>query len=192
MLGGQVDSYDETTSRSRNDLDDNEYVDYSVISNTGDEDLDDSDTDDGMNDTYDNVDRTNTHRNVNNERCDLSHSLDEPEGTQPQKESQIEPTIVYFPGRRPGEVYSEGIMGMQEYENALGGLSENPYSPFASKIDWELAKWAKLRGPSATSFTELLDISGVSAIQRPLRFIISLPSSSCPNNWLYPIQVLTD
>lgn len=37
----------------------------------------------------------------------------------------------------------------------------NPYAPFSSKTDWELACWAKLRGPSSTAVSDLLDIEGV-------------------------------
>ena len=38
----------------------------------------------------------------------------------------------------------------------------NPYAPFTSKMDWEIARWAKLRGPSSIAFTELMSIEGVS------------------------------
>jgi hypothetical protein len=38
---------------------------------------------------------------------------------------------------------------------------ENLYYPFASKIEWEVARWAKLRGSSSTAFTDLLSIDGV-------------------------------
>jgi hypothetical protein len=41
--------------------------------------------------------------------------------------------------------------------------STNPYAPFLSRTDWEIAKWGKLRGPSSTAFTELLEIPGVSS-----------------------------
>ena len=37
----------------------------------------------------------------------------------------------------------------------------NPYAPFTDRINWEIAKEAKLRGPSSTAFSELLSISGV-------------------------------
>ncbi|KAG2055202.1 hypothetical protein BDR06DRAFT_989180 [Suillus hirtellus] len=40
--------------------------------------------------------------------------------------------------------------------------AENPYSPFSSRMDWEIAQWAKLRGPSSTAFSDLLSIRGVS------------------------------
>ncbi|KAI0309880.1 hypothetical protein OF83DRAFT_1179120 [Amylostereum chailletii] len=34
----------------------------------------------------------------------------------------------------------------------------NPYYTFPTKMDWELARWAKLRGSGSTAFIELLDI----------------------------------
>jgi hypothetical protein len=37
----------------------------------------------------------------------------------------------------------------------------NTWSPFLSRLDWEVARWAKLRGPSSTAFSELLAIDGV-------------------------------
>ncbi|KAG2145304.1 uncharacterized protein EDB93DRAFT_1241163 [Suillus bovinus] len=40
--------------------------------------------------------------------------------------------------------------------------TENPYSPFSSQMDWDIAQWAKLRGPSSTVFSDLLSIDGVS------------------------------
>lgn len=43
------------------------------------------------------------------------------------------------------------------------GSTANIYAPFASRIDWDIAKWAKLCGPSSTAFTDLLGIDGVSA-----------------------------
>ncbi|KAJ3559132.1 hypothetical protein NM688_g529 [Phlebia brevispora] len=48
------------------------------------------------------------------------------------------------------------------YQSLLGAAStDNPWSPFQSKLDWEVEKWAKLRGPGDTSFSELLAIEGV-------------------------------
>lgn len=35
------------------------------------------------------------------------------------------------------------------------------YASFKSKRDWEIARWAKLRGVGSTSFSELLAIDGV-------------------------------
>ena len=38
----------------------------------------------------------------------------------------------------------------------------NVYHPFRSKLDWDLARWAKMRGPGSTAVTELLEIEDVS------------------------------
>jgi hypothetical protein len=31
-------------------------------------------------------------------------------------------------------------------------------------MEWDIARWAKLRGPSSTAFTELMNIPGVSTL----------------------------
>ncbi|KAI0039049.1 hypothetical protein FA95DRAFT_1585366 [Auriscalpium vulgare] len=41
------------------------------------------------------------------------------------------------------------------------GDPTNEYHPFPSKLAWEVAKWAKLRGPTSTALTDLLAIEGV-------------------------------
>ncbi|KAG1857800.1 hypothetical protein F4604DRAFT_1882977 [Suillus subluteus] len=38
---------------------------------------------------------------------------------------------------------------------------DNPYFPFCSQTEWEIARWSKLRGPSSMAFTDLLAIEGV-------------------------------
>jgi hypothetical protein len=49
------------------------------------------------------------------------------------------------------------------YRQYLEELHEpgNIWAPFTSKIDWEVARWAKLRGPGSTAVSELLNIEGV-------------------------------
>ncbi|RPD75308.1 hypothetical protein L226DRAFT_462412 [Lentinus tigrinus ALCF2SS1-7] len=37
----------------------------------------------------------------------------------------------------------------------------NPYAPFKSRLDWQVARWGKLRGSGSTAFTEFLEIEGV-------------------------------
>ena len=46
------------------------------------------------------------------------------------------------------------------YSAALGG-GDNPWAPFNSKKDWEIARWAKLQGAGSMAFSELLAINGV-------------------------------
>ncbi|KAF8715292.1 hypothetical protein AX14_012641 [Amanita brunnescens Koide BX004] len=42
------------------------------------------------------------------------------------------------------------------------GNADNIYAPFCSKMDWEIARWAKVHGPSSTAVSELLAIDGLS------------------------------
>ncbi|KAJ7083270.1 hypothetical protein C8R43DRAFT_1092761 [Mycena crocata] len=38
---------------------------------------------------------------------------------------------------------------------------ENPWAPFKSQIDWQIARWDKVQGSTSTVFTDLLAINGV-------------------------------
>ena len=49
--------------------------------------------------------------------------------------------------------------------NRQEALEDNIYAPFKSKLDWDFAQWAKLRGPGSTAINELLNIDGVSMIR---------------------------
>jgi hypothetical protein len=54
----------------------------------------------------------------------------------------------------------------ETYQDALPNSNAVPnvWAPFASKIDWEVARWAKLRGPGSMALSELLRIERVSAL----------------------------
>ena len=74
---------------------------------------------------------------------------------------QKEPFVVKFTQQKAAAVYSRaGLDNNAAYAKDLGN-SNNPYSPFSSKLEWELAYWDKIRGPSSTAFSELLRIEGV-------------------------------
>jgi hypothetical protein len=59
--------------------------------------------------------------------------------------------------------------GYVPYANRIGTeenrLSE--WAPFTTRLEWEVARWAKLRGPSSTALSELLKIDGVSRSKLP-------------------------
>ena len=48
------------------------------------------------------------------------------------------------------------------YNSNTTGSDSNPYAPFADHMNWEIAHWAKLRGPGSTAVSELLSIDQVS------------------------------
>ena len=58
----------------------------------------------------------------------------------------------------------------------------NIWAPFAPKADWEIAMWAKIRGPSSTSLFELLNIEGV--------HVLFSVSAQCDTNYLQAAQYL--
>ncbi|KAL0572146.1 hypothetical protein V5O48_009824 [Marasmius crinis-equi] len=71
-------------------------------------------------------------------------------------------TDAGFATNAPPDIQYEGGMKYDDYRNTVRATSENPWSPFTSRMDWEVAKWAKLRGSTSTAFTELLAIDGLS------------------------------
>lgn len=75
---------------------------------------------------------------------------------------QNQPFIVKYPNPQAGKASpTQGCDMNTEYTMHVSD-QDNPYSPFKSKIDWEIAHWAKTRGPSSTAFTELMQIENVS------------------------------
>jgi|SRR6267154_849213 len=93
-------------------------------------------------------------------------------------ESQLEqqPFVVPYPSQRVMDPRPAGtrIRGQDDYQSKSAHANAsyeleiaqdvdktNPYAPFASQLDWDIAKWAKLRGPGSTAFGELMSIPGV-------------------------------
>jgi hypothetical protein len=67
-----------------------------------------------------------------------------PEGL--RKRTWVTPQVVKFPNPHAGEPVRSVDSTNNAYAALLGGNSNsNPYSPFVSKIDWEVAKWAKVQ-----------------------------------------------
>ncbi|KAJ7738675.1 hypothetical protein DFH07DRAFT_870477 [Mycena maculata] len=72
--------------------------------------------------------------------------------------------IEKFPGGLTGSPISNipNTTSEKAYESSLTDSNpSNPYAPFTSKMDWEVARWAKLRGAGSTAFTDLLNVEGV-------------------------------
>ena len=76
-----------------------------------------------------------------------------------------DPVTIRF-GGRAGEALSVPLehVGYMGYSHALHTEDDTPneWAPFSTCTEWELAQWAKLRGPSSTALSELLKIDGVS------------------------------
>jgi hypothetical protein len=90
---------------------------------------------------------------------------------------QQKPHVVKLPGGHAGAPMpnSQALGGPEEYKSKLGNNAQkNPWAPFSLQIDWEIAKWAKTRGPGSTAFTELLDIEGASPFNLLLYCLFNL------------------
>lgn len=71
--------------------------------------------------------------------------------------------IVWYPDSRAGKPITQSeVRDVNVTYGSSISDTENPYSPFSSQMDWEIAQWAKLRGPSSMAFSDLLSIDGVS------------------------------
>lgn len=55
---------------------------------------------------------------------------------------------------------SKLVKPLRSNDKAVGDEA-TAYAPFPSRLDWEVARWAKLRGPTSTAVSELLNIGGV-------------------------------
>ncbi|KAF5346250.1 hypothetical protein D9758_014405 [Tetrapyrgos nigripes] len=82
-----------------------------------------------------------------------------------EKSLMKNPFIVPYPDPSAGAPLNHTTLKPENvrYLEALrsGKSEENFWAPFKSEMDWQIAKWAKLRGPSSTALTELLKIPGL-------------------------------
>jgi hypothetical protein len=71
--------------------------------------------------------------------------------------------IVPYPDSRAGKPITQSkVRDVNVTYGSSISDTENPYLPFSSQMDWEIAQWAKLCGPSSMAFSDLLSIDGVS------------------------------
>ncbi|KAI0069583.1 hypothetical protein K474DRAFT_1610247 [Panus rudis PR-1116 ss-1] len=68
-----------------------------------------------------------------------------------------------YPSIAAGAPVPQDKLNGTAYERyvSAAGSEQNPFAPFTSRIDWEVARWAKLRGPGSTAVSDLLQIPGV-------------------------------
>jgi hypothetical protein len=84
-------------------------------------------------------------------------------------------TIDCFPHGLAGAPIPGVCQGPTSYESAHGTLGDSKWAPFRSQCDWEIARWAKMQGPTSSAVTELLAISEVCYLQ--ILFILWLMHS---------------
>jgi hypothetical protein len=70
-----------------------------------------------------------------------------------------DPVVAPFPHGDPGAPVRTTTLKYEDYNNSMD--PHNPWAPFDSQMEWEIAHWAKMCGPGSTAFTDLLKINGV-------------------------------
>ncbi|KAH9846211.1 hypothetical protein C2E23DRAFT_602675 [Lenzites betulinus] len=82
-----------------------------------------------------------------------------------ERTAQARTFVVPFPGHTAGAPVPHSKPTSSTYAQYQHDLDEvnphNIYAPFTSKMDWEVARWAKLRGAGSTSFDDLTQIEGL-------------------------------
>ena len=102
---------------------------------------------------------------------DMTHSPDPSSRGGVEEPLSNRPKIIRFTAGNAGAVYASTHNENQVYRRSLSDVAWRAgtpiqYEPFSSKLDWEIARWAKMRGPGSNALTELLNIEGVSHLQQ--------------------------
>jgi len=84
---------------------------------------------------------------------------DQPDAADQETASSV--IIDPFPFGSPGTPIPGSSQGLSAYEALREINVGNSWAPFSSQLDWEVARWAKMRGSSSTAVTELLALPGV-------------------------------
>ncbi|KAF8269868.1 hypothetical protein EI94DRAFT_1828626 [Lactarius quietus] len=66
-----------------------------------------------------------------------------------------------FPCGEPGAAIPSEHEGSHLYRSTLQSFQSSLWAPFRSQCDWEIARWAKMRGPSSSAVVDLLVIPEV-------------------------------
>jgi hypothetical protein len=101
------------------------------------------------------------------------------------------PIVETYPYPHTGKVVDiSHHAGYQQYGDHFSTQSTNIYAPFKSKINWNIARWAKLCGPSLTAAMELLSIDSVSFTFYIFAFIIhNSENLSYKMHWAYHTRI---
>lgn len=91
--------------------------------------------------------------------------MDPPSGRLAVENNLRQPVVIdRFPNEHAGapvDGYKDDHTERSHYAQSIDPHNHSTYAPFKSRLDWEIARWAKLRGPSSTAMSELLSINGV-------------------------------
>jgi hypothetical protein len=73
------------------------------------------------------------------------------------------PVVVeHFSHGKPGAPIPGEPEGSNVYHGSQETFQSSTWAPFHSQRDWEIARWAKMHGPTSSALADLLAIPGVS------------------------------
>ena len=79
--------------------------------------------------------------------------------------SAVKPAVrIHYNDKHPSAQAGQPLTRQESRDDVYGatlGGGDNPWAPLNSKKDWEISRWAKLRGAGSTAFSELLAVNGV-------------------------------
>lgn len=79
--------------------------------------------------------------------------------------ADVHPRIIKYLSQNPSTpgtvLHHETPADIRYARNVCKDAGNDVWAPFASEVDWKIAKWAKLCGTGSTAFTDLLSIEGV-------------------------------
>jgi hypothetical protein len=87
-------------------------------------------------------------------------SIARPAGHALAEESHFE--VEQFPLQTAGmpiPCSDHALSGFEALRQNVEGSNE--FAPFQSRLDWNIAQWARMCGPSSSAMTELLELEGV-------------------------------
>ncbi|KAI0635789.1 hypothetical protein C8Q77DRAFT_1052098 [Trametes polyzona] len=97
---------------------------------------------------------------------DVDNNVDRPEQRAYIYEQLSRPThITPFPEASAGAPLPDprAANAYEAFQSSVDN-DANLYAPFVSRLDWEFARWAKMRGPGSTAVSELLSIEEIPAL----------------------------
>ncbi|KAF8258815.1 hypothetical protein EI94DRAFT_1814546 [Lactarius quietus] len=78
-----------------------------------------------------------------------------------QSESLMLLVIDRFPHGEPGAPVPGGHLGSSRYQQSQEAFGDSIWAPFSSQCEWEIARMAKMCGPTSSAMEELLAIPEV-------------------------------
>lgn len=105
-----------------------------------------------------------THNQPTDDETDLMSEMGDHSQADTVEESTPAPAIEVEPFSfgRPGAPIPGRAQEPSQYESQAAFM-DSAWAPFRSQLEWDMARWVKLRGGTSTAVTEMLAIPGVCA-----------------------------